>query len=1411
MKKFVAWLLVGLMVFSALPLSAFAVEGEHDHDHEALAEANCPGKDVIHTKQNCADNYDLVEVHEANCGSRGYTSYQCRTCGEMFADDFVKAPGKHNWVDYAGKAATCKENGYEAGKECTICGEIDAKLILATGNHTWGEPELVEGDKIYTCTTCGETKSETVDCPNGHEWTIPPEIIKEPNCGTEGEAKYTCEECGVTKIVPIRKPADPHVLTYHAYKAPTCLEAGNIEYWSCEVCGQNFTKGSSLALWNAKKDVVTHQSFDELRINGDGANGVFPGGQAASWTSKVATLDETAEYLHYWGWIGGKGEMGQFGYRINNDGEIIYNASFAFDTEQGVVDDAATTGADHASRMLIKIDLTGLTGENTVDVYYKNAAGSVALLNEFTVILPGETSTTLTPGDAYTGDVVLKALGHDMVTIDDKLATCTEAGEKHEECSRCDYKTDKVPVAALNHNEWKDAKVIEEVKPTCVSKGYQILECPVGCGETKKVELDIDTTLAGHRPSGPVQVVEVTCTTWGGEWQFCPLCGEHIQLSKTEPLGHTTWAEANDAENPKGTVLTDVAPTCEKDGEQTWECGRCGEAQKNVLKAVGHKEVTGTVAANCMNPGYTFTYCTNDCCDWALVTEAECYHDEAAITIKHSVAVITEANPTGAVHYKADSLVHGTEIDPTNHDIKIESYIKETCTTPGAKVTYCTRCNEHNEEVIPATGHKAGKKTDTVKQSCLTGGKWEIRCEYCEIVLESGDYEQYGSHLEYELKETHPVSCVPGDDGYELWACPRCGEEEKRKVTPFNPVDPLYYADINEAAKVHKNVSLTPDDTKYREATCQRVALKAHYCSDCKNYVLVIDEEYPQLAHAWDPNGKAPARVEPTCTKDGYIEGFVCYMCEQIQPKTVLEALGHKAIDATTAKAPTCTEPGTTAGSKCERCGEILEEPKVLEAIGHKMTHFEATAPTCLDKGWNEHYKCSNCSKYFADEEGKTEMTEAEVFIAALGHAWEIADFSETVNCTTFQYDHWVCGRCGDTKIEYIDNYIKAWGHKWVLDTTLEGYVAVTCDKDGVNTYRCENEGCEETKTEAVAHKGHFNGTEYFFEICTDKVTDRDCDVCGRKDIGKPHVDGLQYFKQEPTCLEQGYEMEFCPICKFEYAWNYVEPTGKHTWGAWVNEDAPTFEKAGTMVRFCTVCDAKDSETLAVDPLIKFSATIVNAANANGGIADSSLIAVTVSLENILGVDTQTMKFDVYFNEALLDFEGYKFVDGTAFNANQKANQSASGVISVAAATSNAIVDGAPALTNHNVKDKEALVTLYFRVTSAEPATITISFSESGVDDNMALNADKELVAFGGVDATAAVVRFMDINDDGDRNLVDAQIAIEYAMEDKYDVRLDIDKDGKVTAIDVMYYYDFLVSTLTYADCVAMRAEAEAE
>ncbi len=72
---------------------------------------------------------------------------------------------------------------------------------------------------------------------------------------------------------------------------------------------------------------------------------------------------------------------------------------------------------------------------------------------------------------------------------------------------------------------------------------------------------------------------------------------------------------------------------------------------------------------------------------------------------------------------------------------------------------------------------------------------------------------------------------------------------------------------------------------------------------------------------------------------------------------------------------PTCTETGSTAGTKCSECNEILSGCEEVEATGHTLTAVAAKEATTEAEGNKAYWTCE-CGKWFADKDGKTEITD---------------------------------------------------------------------------------------------------------------------------------------------------------------------------------------------------------------------------------------------------------------------------------------------------------------------------------------------------------------------------------------------------------------------------------------------------
>ena len=280
------------------------------------------------------NNHTLVatEAHAATCTEAGNSAYwTCSLCGKYFSDAagtteieenswIIPSPGhaygtpNYEWVE--------TDAGYKcvATVECTICsstttghtvtetdespayevitqptcgaaGEaqytatFDNELfeeqtkpvtISATGSHTWDEGVVVTaatcsatGTLKYTCTVCGATRTEDIDIdPNAHSWDEG--VVTTPaSCTAEGVKTYTCAyNSEHTRTEAIPKIA--HTLTKTDAKAATCTTEGNIEYWTCSVCGKLFSDAegtTEIALADTVIGVIAHTPADAVEEN----------------------------------------------------------------------------------------------------------------------------------------------------------------------------------------------------------------------------------------------------------------------------------------------------------------------------------------------------------------------------------------------------------------------------------------------------------------------------------------------------------------------------------------------------------------------------------------------------------------------------------------------------------------------------------------------------------------------------------------------------------------------------------------------------------------------------------------------------------------------------------------------------------------------------------------------------------------------------------------------------------------------------------------------------------------------------------------------------------------------------------------------------------------------------------------
>ena len=214
---------------------------------------------------------------------------------------------------------------------------------------------------------------------------------------------------------------------------------------------------------------------------------------------------------------------------------------------------------------------------------------------------------------------------------------------------------------------------------------------------------------------------------------------------------------------------------------------------------------------------------------------------------------------------------------------------------------------------------------------------------------------------------------------------------------------------------------------------------------------------------------------------------------------------------------------------------------------------------------------------------------------------------------------------------------------------------------------------------------------------------------------------------------------------------------------------------------------------------IEYVINIDNAVSSGAGYADSSLIAVKVSLES-LKTDVWGVRFNLSYNNTLVEFERAEFISERLITGCKANDNKEEGYVAVVANTAN---DADQNSTNITIEGSEEFVILYFRVITPDVTTITFGFSYTE-----ALKNDDTVVYTEGFEKSVKTVKFLDINADGDVNLQDSLQTYQMItgeLENKtYDVSVDVDKDGEITLTDFLYIYDYLVGSKTYEDMVAL-------
>ncbi len=402
---------------------------------------------VVPAKGHSLESVAAVDATCVDAGNIAY--YKCSVCGKYFSDadgkneitaDSVVVPAKgHSLESIAAVDATCEATGNIAYYKCSVCGKYFSD---ADGQNEITADSVVVPAKGHSLESIAAVGATCVDAGN----------IAYYKCSVCG--KYFSDADGKNEITAdsVVVPAKGHSLESIAAVDATCVDAGNIAYYKCSVCGKYFSD-------EAGKNEITADSV------------VVPakGHSLESVAAVDATCDATGNIAYYKCSVCGK-------YFSDADGK-----------EEITVDSVVIPAKGHE---IVSVPAVDTTCEATGNIaYYK-----CSVCGKYFSDADGK-------NEISADSVVVPAKGHTIVSVEVREATCSEVGIKVAcyQCSVCGkYFSDEagqnelaeedVAIPTIDHTY--SAEVVTE--PTATSEGSAILTCSV-CGYKEEIVLPVLT------------------------------------------------------------------------------------------------------------------------------------------------------------------------------------------------------------------------------------------------------------------------------------------------------------------------------------------------------------------------------------------------------------------------------------------------------------------------------------------------------------------------------------------------------------------------------------------------------------------------------------------------------------------------------------------------------------------------------------------------------------------------------------------------------------------------------------------------------------------------------------------------------------------------------------------------------
>ena len=369
---------------------------------------------------------------------------------------FTVTVAAHDLEDVEAKAATCTEPGNSAYAQCKNCGkifidgeeatddQIAALQISATGHDT---ENLVKTDAVdatdyedgnieyWYCPACEkyfadeacETEINLADTVIPALYTCEKVNAVDASCTTDGNVEYYIVKDKATGEIVKYVDADfadialedtvipaGHAFTKHDAVAASCLEngtKGNIEYYTCDICGRYFVKDET--------EEGEPETYTEVAYS---ATIAYPKHEMTKTAAKAATCTEDGNIQYYTCGVCGR-------YYKYVTGSTEYDEA-----------DLVIPAKGHQAKK-IEANEPGCVVTGNSEYYVCKVCGKV---------FSDEACETLTTE----ADCEIEALGHDYQGEVTEAPTCVLPGVKTYTCSRCgDSYIEVIPAAGHQYDE----------------------------------------------------------------------------------------------------------------------------------------------------------------------------------------------------------------------------------------------------------------------------------------------------------------------------------------------------------------------------------------------------------------------------------------------------------------------------------------------------------------------------------------------------------------------------------------------------------------------------------------------------------------------------------------------------------------------------------------------------------------------------------------------------------------------------------------------------------------------------------------------------------------------------------------------------------------------------------------------